>query len=73
MGLRSRYELHEKNGFLEGIFDNATEGIFVLNDEGKYIKMNPALNKIVGRTIDESDDTFFGSSGLTDSLAILCF
>ena len=52
-GSRAREELREKNEFLEGIFDNAAEGIFVLDNKGKYIKMNPALNNIVGRTAEE--------------------
>ncbi|TVQ15715.1 MAG: PAS domain-containing sensor histidine kinase [Bacteroidetes bacterium] len=37
----------------QGYFENATDGLFVVNKEGNYLEANPAACKMTGYSIDE--------------------
>jgi PAS domain S-box-containing protein len=50
---RADQELHLQKGRLQALFDQAQDGIVLVDDEGRYIDANPAACEMYGYTHDE--------------------
>jgi len=46
-------ELHESEGRLHSYIDNAPEGVFIADETGRYLEVNPAACRITGYEMDE--------------------
>jgi len=50
---RAEQELLQQNRRLQALFDNATDGIVLTNDEGRYVDANPAACALFGYSREE--------------------
>ena len=51
---RALAELQEREAFLQAVFDNGMNAIFVFDDEGRYLTINAAAARLLGRTPEEA-------------------